>query len=82
MIISSQDFQYKTTWREAIVQFQFSVGDKVKFRSKIVFEISVFINCSFKFCLSVYIAVFIIHQILCTICEFCVLFLLCKYHYK
>lgn len=55
----------------AIVQFQFSVGDKVKFRSKVVYLIfSSLLNLSLNFCLSVYIAVFITHQFLCITCEF------------
>lgn len=55
----------------AMVQFQFSVGDKVKLRSKVVYLIfSSSLNLSLNFCLSVYIAVFITHQFLCITCEF------------
>lgn len=55
----------------AIFQFQFSVGDKVKLRSKVVYLIfNSLLSLSLKFCLSVYIAVFITHKFFCITCEF------------
>lgn len=72
IIYQFPEFPAQDRLKRAIVQFQFSVGDKVKFRrSKVVYLIfNSLLNLSLNFCLSVYIAVFIIHQFLCITCEF------------